>query len=141
MTSQSWSEDSTRVAHVAVLAVFSFLALLAVILRLWARRIQKNIWELSDYLVIVGLVRNEPVIFLRYLSDSKQIWSIAEAVFTIHCEFPIQSWTWRRIGFSLSAANIYWDLGGDLAQYGNPNAILRLVILQVKVRRYGSLEI
>lgn len=51
-----FSQDSTRVMHVAVLSVFSFLALVAVIFRLWARKIQRNKWETNDYLVIVGLV-------------------------------------------------------------------------------------
>ena len=57
MTSGSFSDDPTRVAHVAVIAVFSFLAVLAVILRLWARRIQRMHLDLSDYLIIVALVR------------------------------------------------------------------------------------
>ena len=42
--------------HVAVLSVFSFIALIAVIFRLWARKLSKNIWEANDYLIIVGLV-------------------------------------------------------------------------------------
>ncbi|KAM0804931.1 hypothetical protein BDR22DRAFT_885025 [Usnea florida] len=53
--------------HVAVLSVFSFLALLAVIFRLWARKIQRNVWEANDYLVIVGLV-----------------WALGLTVFTMH---------------------------------------------------------
>ena len=31
------------------------------------------------------------------------------------------------------AANIYWDLGGNVTQFGNPEAIGRLVVLQFKV--------
>ena len=46
--------------HVAVLSVFSFLALVAVIFRLWGRKIQRNVWEANDYLVIVGLVGVAP---------------------------------------------------------------------------------
>ena len=56
MAPTPFSQDPTRVAHVVVLAVFSFLALLAVIFRLWARKIQRHTWEVNDYLVIVGLV-------------------------------------------------------------------------------------
>ena len=41
---------------VAVLSVFSFIALLAVIFRLWARKLGNIIWEANDYLIIVGLV-------------------------------------------------------------------------------------
>ena len=51
-----FSQDTTRIMHVAVISVFSFIALLAVIFRLWARRLSKNIWEANDYLIIVGLV-------------------------------------------------------------------------------------
>ena len=51
-----FSQDPTRIMHVAVLSVFSFIALVAVIFRLWARKLSKNIWEANDYLIIVGLV-------------------------------------------------------------------------------------
>lgn len=44
----------------ALLSVFCFLAVAAVIFRLWARRIQRNTWEANDYLVIVGLVGVAP---------------------------------------------------------------------------------
>ena len=49
--------DSTRVMHVCVLSAFSFVALVSVIFRLWARKIQRLKLELNDYLCIVGLVR------------------------------------------------------------------------------------
>ena len=55
-----FSQDPTRVMHVAVLSVFSFLALVAVILRLWARKIRRKEWEANDYLIIVGLVGVAP---------------------------------------------------------------------------------
>lgn len=38
-----------------------------------------------------------------------------------------------RLRIDIFAANIYWDLGGDVTQYGNPEAIGRLVVLQFKV--------
>lgn len=60
MAPTPFSQDPTRVMHVAVLSVFSFLALFAVIFRLWARKIQRNVWEANDYLVIVGLVGVAP---------------------------------------------------------------------------------
>ena len=69
MSSGSFSDDPTRVAHVVVIAVFSFLAVLAVILRLWARRIQRMRLDLSDYLIIVALVRIAPGGMLRRCSD------------------------------------------------------------------------
>ena len=56
MAPTPFSQDPTRVMHVAVLSVFSFVALVAVVLRLWARKLNKNVWEANDYLVIVGLV-------------------------------------------------------------------------------------
>lgn len=97
MAPTPFSQDPTRVSHVVVLALFSFLALLAVIFRLWARKIQRHAWETNDYLVIVGL-----------------IWALALSIFTMY-------------------SNIYWDLGGDNTQYGSPEAIGRLVVLQFKV--------
>lgn len=60
MAPTPFSRDPTRVTHVVVLSVFSFLAVVAVIFRLWARKIQRNIWEVNDYLVIVGLVGVAP---------------------------------------------------------------------------------
>ena len=69
MTVEAFSDDRTRVAHVVVLAVFSFFALLAVILRLWARKIQKIGWDLSDYLIILALVRIALSGVLRRCSD------------------------------------------------------------------------
>ena len=55
-TPQPFSDDSARVSHVAVVAVFSFIATVALILRLWARKIQRVTLDWSDYLVIMGLV-------------------------------------------------------------------------------------
>lgn len=102
MAPTPFSQDPTRVAHVVVLSVFSFLALVAVIFRLWARKIQRNTWESNDYLIVVGL-----------------IWALALSVFTMH-------------------SNIYWDLGGDDTQYGSPEAIGKLVVLQFKALIVGQ---
>ncbi|KAF6232414.1 hypothetical protein HO173_009519 [Letharia columbiana] len=44
------------VKHITVLSVFSGLAAVAVVLRFWARRIQKMSLELNDYLIVPGLV-------------------------------------------------------------------------------------
>ena len=51
-----FSCDPVRVMHVCVLSVFSFAALVFVVLRLFARKIQMIRWELNDYLCIAGLV-------------------------------------------------------------------------------------
>jgi len=56
MASTAFRNDPTRVTHIIILSIFSFLALIAVIFRLWAGKIQRRIWELSDYLIVVGLV-------------------------------------------------------------------------------------
>ncbi|KAM0802269.1 hypothetical protein BDR22DRAFT_971347 [Usnea florida] len=48
--------DSHRTMHVAVVSVFAFLALVSVILRVWARKIKKTSLELSDYLCFGGLI-------------------------------------------------------------------------------------
>ena len=48
-------------------AVFIPLDILAVALRLWARRIRKTSWKLCDYLIIVALVRKLLQIFRRLL--------------------------------------------------------------------------
>ena len=42
--------------HFSLLTVFSGLAIVAVILRLWAQRIQRPAFSLSDYLTVLGLV-------------------------------------------------------------------------------------
>lgn len=42
--------------HFPLLIVFSALAIIAVILRLWARRIQSQAFSLPDYLTVLGLV-------------------------------------------------------------------------------------
>lgn len=47
---------SYYVKHAAIIAVFCGLASVAVIFRLWARRIQKMSLELNDYLIVFGLV-------------------------------------------------------------------------------------
>ena len=39
-----------------ILLVFSIIAILAVVLRFWARRIQKVRFELNDYMIVLGLV-------------------------------------------------------------------------------------
>ena len=44
------------VFHFVLIAIFSGLAIIAVGLRLWARKIQKQVFWLSDYLVVLGLV-------------------------------------------------------------------------------------
>ena len=42
--------------HITVIAVFSAVASVAVGLRFWARKIQNMPLELSDYLIVLGLV-------------------------------------------------------------------------------------
>ncbi len=44
------------VKHVSIISVFSGLASVAVVLRFWARSIQKMSLELNDYLIVLGLV-------------------------------------------------------------------------------------
>ena len=70
MAPPSWSEDSARVAHVVIITIFSFLALLAVIFRLWARKIQRHTWDVSDYLIIVGFVGVAPTRVMRRFSNA-----------------------------------------------------------------------
>ena len=42
--------------HFSLLIVFSALAIIAVMLRLWAQRIQHKAISLPDYLIVLGLV-------------------------------------------------------------------------------------
>lgn len=44
------------VKHVTIISVFTGLAFVAVVLRFWARRMQKMSLELNDYLIVLGLV-------------------------------------------------------------------------------------
>lgn len=46
-----------HIKNVVIISVFSGLATVAVALRLWARRVKNMSLELSDYLIIFGLVR------------------------------------------------------------------------------------
>ena len=48
--------EAYYVKHVAIISVFSALASVAVVLRVWARRIQNMSLELNDYLIMLGLV-------------------------------------------------------------------------------------
>lgn len=64
-----FSCDSTRVMHVSVLLVFSFVAFVSVVFRLWARKIQRIRLELNDYICVVGLV-----------------FTLAATIFAIYCE-------------------------------------------------------
>ena len=47
---------SYQMVHSVLLLVFSSIAMLAVFLRFWARRIQKLALELNDFLIVLGLV-------------------------------------------------------------------------------------
>lgn len=47
-----------QIVHAVLLVVFSSLAMLAVALRFWARRIQKLALAVNDYLMLLGLVCN-----------------------------------------------------------------------------------
>ena len=52
-----------------LLLVFSIIAILAVALRFWARRIQKVCLELNDYMIVLGLVGElSPLVFLHFLT-------------------------------------------------------------------------
>lgn len=82
----AFSHDPTRVMHVVILSVFSFLALVAVIFRLWARKILHNTWEANDYLIIVGLVGVAPANPRRSSNKTFQIWALALSIFTMHCK-------------------------------------------------------
>ena len=46
-----------HIKQVVIISVFSGLAVVAVALRLWARRMKNMSLELNDYLIIFGLVR------------------------------------------------------------------------------------
>ena len=46
-----------HIKNVVIISVVSGLATVAVALRLWARRLKNMSLELSDYLIIFGLVR------------------------------------------------------------------------------------
>ena len=56
MPPQQVGIESYNIQHIIVLFVFSSLAIVAVILRFWSRRIQRLTLEWNDYLIIPGLV-------------------------------------------------------------------------------------
>ena len=49
--------SSYYVEHVTIISVFTVLASVAVVLRFWARKIQKMSLELNDFLIVLALVR------------------------------------------------------------------------------------
>ena len=50
-----------------LLLIFSIIATLAVVLRFWARRIQKIRLELNDYMIVLGLVGElSPFVFSAF---------------------------------------------------------------------------
>lgn len=68
---------SYEVAHVVTLLVFTFLATVAVALRFWARRIQKQALALNDYLIVLGLVssrQRKPSPFHRLIVADLCVW-------------------------------------------------------------------
>ena len=56
MSNQHVGDDSFYIKHIATLCVFSCLAISAVVLRFWSRRIQRLALEWSDFLILPGLV-------------------------------------------------------------------------------------
>ena len=51
-----------QLAHAITLIVVSIFAMIAVILRLWSRRMKKQALMLNDYLIILGLVSSNEII-------------------------------------------------------------------------------
>ena len=56
---------SYLIVHSVLLVVFASIAIVAVALRFWARRIQRLALQMNDYLIVLGLVY---IIFLLYPS-------------------------------------------------------------------------
>jgi hypothetical protein len=48
--------DSASIMHICVMSVFAFIAIVSVIMRLVARKIQRTRIELNDYLCVLALV-------------------------------------------------------------------------------------
>lgn len=67
MATTAFEDDPTRVLHVALFSIFSFFAVLAVILRLWSRKVQRHAWDWSDYLIILGLVSIKPTLIPNHI--------------------------------------------------------------------------
>ena len=74
---------SYHILHAVLLLILSILAILAVALRFWARRIKKLSLELDDYLVMIGLVFT---MYASYFppSDIFQIFALAEIAMYIY---------------------------------------------------------
>ncbi|KAL6713508.1 hypothetical protein ACLMJK_008973 [Lecanora helva] len=120
MSESSFKDDSESVTHVAVISVFSFFAIVSVILRLWSRRLQRNAWDLSDYSIIAGLVSGATTSTKNSNPNTRQIWAMSLAGFTIH-------------------SAIYDQLGDDVSQRGNPKAVNAFVVYQLKALLVGQI--
>lgn len=66
-------------------------------------------------------------------SDACQIWALALAIFTMYCKDILSRYATLKSPTKGFAASIYWDLGGNETQFGSPEAIGKLVVLQSKV--------
>ena len=83
---QYWADDYTRLMHVVVLSIFSFLALVAVIFRLWSRKIQRMRGGLNDCLCTIGFVRSVSTYnpCSGRLIEVCQVFALALSIFTIY---------------------------------------------------------
>ncbi|CAD6591541.1 MAG: hypothetical protein ASARMPREDX12_005215 [Alectoria sarmentosa] len=90
-----FSDDmSYHIAHSVLLLVLSILAILAVALRFWARKIQKIALEPNDYLIVAGL-----------------IFALAEITMYIYASFSFWIKARERLGYELSFISpILWAI-------------------------------
>ncbi|MCJ1279015.1 hypothetical protein MMC21_006836 [Puttea exsequens] len=95
-----FSCDSTRVMHVIVIAVFTFLGLIATAFRLWARKIQRIGLEINDYLCIAGLIFT--IALSMFTLNSTVNWGLGSAVLNYNPNLVILQ------GYALLIGQLLW---------------------------------
>lgn len=76
---------SYLILHSVLLIVFTLTAVLAVALRLWARKIQKLALQTSDYLIVLGLVGVLHPAPSPSAEKQNQIFALAQSSLNLYC--------------------------------------------------------
>ncbi len=101
MAQHATEDDSYRKAHAVSLFVFSFLATVAVVLRIWGRKIQQQALMLNDYLTALGLVsRNDDFCMVKVdYNDRLSLWLRLVLMSTVFTPFAASSFLGTYISF------------------------------------------
>ena len=78
------ADDSLGIAVIAISAVFAALAIFAVILRLWSRRIQRIVLQCDDYACLLALACNFSIMVIGSLANHIQFFTLSLIASTVN---------------------------------------------------------